>query len=383
VNRIRVSHAGTLPRPNDLQELFAAGETQRPAFLARLPDAVREVVNRQVDVGIDIVNDGELSKLNFSHYARERLSGLAEQAGAPIRASARNIVARDARDYPEFHALGGGRMRRAGTVIPQGSNVNPTIVCTGPLAYVGQAATALDIANLKGALAELDTEGFLPAIAPGTIEHWLFNDHYASDEEFLFAIADAMRHEYQAITDAGLSLQIDDPDLPDGWQMFPEMTVAEYRRYAALRVEALNYALRDIPEERIRLHVCWGSGHGPHQNDIPLEHIVDLILQVKARVYSIEAANPRHDHEWRVWRDVRLPAGKQLMPGVVGHATDIIEHPRLVADRLVRYADIVGRENLIAGPDCGVGSRVFNGEIAWGKFAALVEGARLASAELF
>jgi 5-methyltetrahydropteroyltriglutamate--homocysteine methyltransferase len=226
-------------------------------------------------------------------------------------------------------------------------------------------------------------EGFLPAIAPGTIEHWLFNEYYGSDEEFLFAIADAMHQEYRAITDAGLNLQIDDPDLPDGWQMFPDMTVEEYRRYAALRVEALNHALRDIPRERIRLHVCWGSGHGPHQNDIPLEHIVDLILRVKAQVYSIEAANPRHDHEWRVWRETRLPEGTALMPGVVGHATDIIEHPRLVADRLVRYAELVGKENLVAGTDCGIGTRVFNAEIAWGKFAALVEGARLASRELW
>jgi 5-methyltetrahydropteroyltriglutamate--homocysteine methyltransferase len=239
---------------------------------------------------------------------------------------------------------------------------------------------------MQAALASVDgeVEGFLPAIAPGTIEHWLFNQHYASDEEFLYAIADAMHAEYKAITDAGLNLQIDDPDLPDGWQMFPEMSVDDYRRYAALRVEALNHALRDIPVEQIRLHVCWGSGHGPHQNDIPLEHIVDIILSVKAQVYSIEAANPRHDHEWRVWRDfAKLPEGKSLMPGVVGHATDIIEHPRLVADRLVRYAELVGKENVMAGTDCGVGTRVFNAEIAWGKFAALVEGARLASRELW
>jgi 5-methyltetrahydropteroyltriglutamate--homocysteine methyltransferase len=200
-----------------------------------------------------------------------------------------------------------------------------------------------------------------------TIEHWLFNECYTSDEEFLFAIADAMHDEYRAITDAGLNLQIDDPDLPDGWQMFPEMSVDDYRRYASLRVEALNHALRDIPAQQIRLHVCWGSGHGPHQNDIPLQDIVDLILAVKAQVYSVEAAaNPRHDHEWRVWREVRLPEGKSLMPGVVGHATDI-----------------VGKDNLVAGTDCGVGSRVFNAEIAWRKFAALVEGARLASSELW
>jgi 5-methyltetrahydropteroyltriglutamate--homocysteine methyltransferase len=381
LDKILVSHAGTLPRPNDLQELFDGGAQSRPAFLERLPSAVKEVVRHQADIAIDIVNDGELSKLNFSHYARDRLSGL-EQSTTP-QGSARNIVARDAVDYPEFHKLGGGRMRRAGTPVLPGANVNPTVMCTGPLKYVGAQTTAQDIANFKAALDGLDVEGFLPAIAPGTIEHWLFNEYYSSDEEFLFAIADAMREEYRAITDAGLNLQIDDPDLPDGWQMFPSMSVDEYRRYAALRVEALNHALRDIPEEQIRLHVCWGSGHGPHQNDIPLEHIVDLILSVKAQVYSIEAANPRHDHEWRVWQQVKLPEGKSLMPGVIGHATDIIEHPRLVADRLVRYAGVVGKENVIAGTDCGVGSRVFNGEIAWGKFAAMVEGARIASRELW
>jgi 5-methyltetrahydropteroyltriglutamate--homocysteine methyltransferase len=382
-NRILVSHAGTLPRPADLQELFEGGENSRSAFVERLPSAVKEVVRRQAEIGIDVVNDGELSKLNFSHYARERLSGLEQPADGTVQPSARNIVARDAIDYPEFHARGGGRLRRAGTPVLPRANVNPTVICTGPLGYVGAQTTAQDIASFKAALEGLDVEGFLPAIAPGTIEHWLFNQFYPSDEEFLFAIADAMHQEYKAITDAGLNLQIDDPDLPDGWQMFPEMSVDEYRRYASLRVDALNHALRDIPEEQIRLHVCWGSGHGPHQNDIPLEHIVDVILNVKAQVYSVEAANPRHDHEWRVWQTVKLPEGKSLMPGVIGHATDIVEHPRLVADRLVRYAGIVGKDNVIAGTDCGVGSRVFNGEIAWGKFAAMVEGARLASGELW
>ena len=381
--RILVSHAGTVPRPADLQALFEAGESRRDAFLERLPSAVKEVVRQQAEVGIDVVNDGELSKLNFSHYARERLSGLEQPAAGARPVSTRNIVARDARDYPEFHALGGGRMRRAAAPVVQGCNVNPTVMCTAPVTYIGHEAAARDIANFKAALEGLDVEGFLPAIAPGTIEHWLFNQYYSSDQEFLYAIADAMHVEYRAITDAGLNLQIDDPDLPDGWQMFPEMTVDDYRRYAALRVEALNHALRDIPREQIRLHVCWGSGHGPHQNDIPLEHILDLILRVKAQVYSIEAANPRHDHEWRVWREARLPEGTSLMPGVVGHATDIIEHPRLVADRLVRYAGLVGKENLLAGTDCGIGSRVFNDEIAWGKFAALVEGARIASRELW
>jgi 5-methyltetrahydropteroyltriglutamate--homocysteine methyltransferase len=223
----------------------------------------------------------------------------------------------------------------------------------------------------------------LPAVAPGTVEHWLYNQHYKTDEDYLFALADALHDEYKAITDAGLSIQIDDPDLPDGWQMFPTMSVENYRKYASVRVEALNHALRDCPEDKIRLHVCWGSGLGPHKNDIDLRDIIDIILNVKAQVYSIEAANPRHQHEWRVWQEVRLPDGKSLMPGVVGHATDIVEHPRLIADRLIQYAGLVGKENVIAGTDCGVGSRVWNGEIAWAKFAAMAEGARFASQELW
>jgi 5-methyltetrahydropteroyltriglutamate--homocysteine methyltransferase len=382
--RILVSHAGTVPRPAALQEVYAGGESRRAEFAALLPEAVREVVRQQARVGIDIVNDGELSKRNFSHYAQERLAGIEQPERAPTQIGSRNIVARDAQDFPEFHARGGGRLSRADTPRPSGTgNVNPTLLCTGPLTYVGRQATQLDIANLQAALDGLDVEAFLPAVAPGTIEHWLFNQYYKTDEELLFAVADAMHHEYKLITDAGLNIQIDDPDLPDGWQMFPDVSIDEYRAYARVRVEALNHALRGIPEEQIRLHVCWGSGHGPHKNDIPLEHIVDLIVAVKAQVYSVEAANPRHDHEWRVWQSVRLPEGKSLMPGVVGHATDIIEHPRLVADRLVRYAGIVGQENIIAGTDCGVGSRVFNAESAWAKFEALAEGARLASGELW
>jgi 5-methyltetrahydropteroyltriglutamate--homocysteine methyltransferase len=383
-DRILVSHAGTLPRPASLQALYAAGESGRAEFLDQLPAAVRDVVHHQARIGIDVVNDGELSKRNFSHYARERLGGLAQPSATSPPGANRNIVARDARAFPDFHARGGGRLIRADTPPPtRTGNVNPAVICTGPLTYIGRAATELDIACLKAAVDGQDVEAFLPAIAPGTIEHWLFNQHYATDEELLFAVADAMHDEYKLITDAGLNLQIDDPDLPDGWQMFPEMSVSEYRAYAEVRVEALNHALRDIPEEQIRLHVCWGSGHGPHQSDIPLEDIVDLILKVKAQVYSVEAANPRHSHEWRVWQSARLPEGKSLMPGVIGHATDIIEHPRLVADRLVRYAGIVGKDNVIAGTDCGVGSRVFNAEIAWAKFEAMVEGARIASRELW
>ncbi|HUZ77243.1 MAG TPA: cobalamin-independent methionine synthase II family protein [Chloroflexota bacterium] len=377
LNRIAVVHAGSLPRPAELQRTVEAGDMT--AFGERLPAAVAEVVQRQVESGLSEVNDGELSKLSgFSGYARERLRGLEERPYESGHGPApRDVNARDQRAFPGFFDAS-----RGGMVFRTASR---QMFCVGPLEYSGGPSIATDIRNLKAALSVhgAQVEGYLPAIAPGTIEHWMWNEHYASDEELLFAIADAMHEEYQAVTDAGLVLQIDDPDLPDGWQMFPEMSVEDYRRYAAVRVEALNHALRGLPREQIRLHVCWGSGHGPHQNDIPLRDIVDLILRVNVGCYSIEAANPRHEHEWTVWEDVKLPEGKLLMPGVVGHSTDIIEHPDLVAQRLVRYAGLVGREQLVAGTDCGLGPRVGHPEIVWAKLTALSEGARRASSTLW
>src|SRR5579859_5987635 len=369
--RILVSHAGTLPKTADLA----------------LPEAVKDVVKKQAAVGIDIVNDGELSKSNFTNYVRDRLGGIAPADAKASALPARNINARDLREFPEFFSSGGGGFGRNRPGAPRVGAMPAPMIVTGPITYVGAQTANSDIANLKAALAALDSstdvEGFLPAVAPGTVEHWLYNQHYKSDEEFLFALADALHHEYKAITDSGLNLQIDDPDLPDGWQMFPEMSVADYRKYAEVRVEAINHALRDIPQAQVRLHVCWGSGLGPHKNDIDLADIIDIILKVNAQVYSIEAANARHQQEWRVWQDVKLPEGKSFMPGVISHATDIVEHPRLVADRLIQYAGLVGKENVIAGTDCGVGSRVWNGEIAWAKFAAMAEGARIASGELW
>lgn len=220
-------------------------------------------------------------------------------------------------------------------------------------------------------------------VARGTVEHWMKNEFYPSDETYLEALADALHVEYKAIADAGFILQIDDPDLPDGWQVNAQMKVPEYRKFAEVRVEALNHALRGIPSEKVRLHVCWGSYHGPHKHDIPLKDIVDILLKVRADAYSIEASNPCHAHEWRVWGDVKLPDGKILIPGVVSHSSDFIEHPELVAERLVRYARLVGRENVIAGTDCGLGTRVGHPKIAWAKLKAMVEGARIASKQLW
>jgi len=354
-------------------------------FEPRLRDAVAETVQLQRQSGIDCVNDGELAKSNFSNYAKERISGFESQP-APDEPSSGvaprdSIIGRDVKDFPEYFAdgisYGGPPSRR----VPLRSR--EVLVVTGPLQYIGQAAVQADVDRLKEALKGTDVEGFLPAVAPGTIEHWLKNKHYPSDEAYVYAIADIMHQEYKAIVDGGFVLQIDDPDLPDGWQYHPEMSVSDYRKYADLRIEALNHALRDLPIDRIRFHTCWGSYHGPHRYDIPLRDIVDLVLKVKAEAYSIEASNPVHSYEWQVWEDVKLPEGKILVPGVVGHYSDFIEHPELVAERLMQYARIVGKENVQAGTDCGLGGRVGHPSIVWAKFQAMAEGAKLASQRLW
>jgi 5-methyltetrahydropteroyltriglutamate--homocysteine methyltransferase len=373
-NRILTMHAGSLARPPELREMVLAKSNGQPydaeALARRLRSAVAEVVQQQIAVGLDSINDGEFSKTNFTNYARERLSGHAERSGASGNPLAR-IYGRDAQEFSEYFA---GRGNLGGR----------EVVCTGPLRFIGHAAIQTDLDNFKAALQGVEgPEPFLPAVAPGTIEHWMKNEYYRSDEAFLNAIADAMHEEYKAITDAGFLLQIDDPDLADAWQIHGEMSVPEYRKFAELRIEALNYALRDIPEESVRFHMCWGSYHGPHKYDIALRDIVDLVLKVKAVGYSIEASNPRHEHEWRVWEDVKLPEGKVLIPGVVGHATDFVEHPELVAERLIKYANLVGRERVIAGTDCGLGTRVGHPKIAWAKFQALAEGAQLATKRLW
>ena len=371
---------GAEPAPGMAPE---AGPPAGSELGRQLRAAVTEVVRMQAETGVDIVNDGEFPKRGtFTSYIRDRMTGFEYRPGAAPQRDA-GISGRDRRDFPGFYAAGlGGFGGPAASAFGDGGHY----VATGPLAYTGRDRTLADAARLKAACAAAgrDVTPYLPAIAPGTIEHWLYRDeYYGSDEELLFAVADVMQEEYRAIADSGVMVQIDDPDLADGWQLYPAMTVADYRRYAEVRVEALNHALRGIPEESVRLHVCWGSFHGPHLNDIPLRDIVDLVLKVRAGCYSIEAANPRHDHEWEVWRDVRLPDGKSLMPGVVGHASDIVEHPGLIAQRLIRYAEVVGRQNVVAGTDCGLGSRCGHPEITWSKLKALADGAALATQELW
>ena len=383
-DRIIVSHAGTLPRPPALQELFAKGPEAQAAFDQELTAAVGEIVAKQAEIGIDVVNDGEIGKRGaFIGYIRDRMTGIEGRPDLHNADRDAGISGRERREFPGYFAAGFGVAFPTGEGSTTFAIAQYPFVVSGPLTYVGHDVVASDIARLKAACEGLDVEPYLPAISPGTIEHWLWRaDPYKTDEEFLFAIGDVMHEEYKAITDAGVVLQIDDPDLPDAWQMFPDMDLEEYRKYAALRVEALNHALRDIPEELIRFHTCWGSFHNPHRNDVPLRHIVDLILSVKAECYSIEASNARHEHEWAVWAEVGLPEGKTLMPGVVGHATDLVEHPELVAQRLIRYAEVIGKENVIAGTDCGVGSRVHR-EVAWAKLEDLAKGAAIASDKLW
>jgi 5-methyltetrahydropteroyltriglutamate--homocysteine methyltransferase len=372
---ILTTHAGSLPRPPELREMVIAKAAGTPydqaAFDQRLSAAVSDVVHRQVECGIDVVNDGELSKTNFTDYVRWRIAGYEERPS-----SGRRRLSITARDEGKFAGYFESRP------YPVGPATMP--VCVEALRYVGQADLVCDLDNFRTALAGVSVAGaFLPANTPGTIEHWMLNEHYKSDEEFLFAIADVMHEEYQAIVNAGFLLQIDDPDLPDGWNCLPDITLPDYRRYAAMRVDALNHALRDIPREKVRLHVCWGSHHGPHHDDIPLKDIIDLIFRVNAGSFSIEASNPCHEHEWRVFEDVKLPEGATLIPGVVGHCSDFIEHPDLVAERLVRYANLVGRENVLAGTDCGLGTRVGHPSICWAKFETMAEGARRATKMLW
>jgi len=385
--RILTSHVGSLPRPDGLLEInrakFAGEAYDETVYAERLSSAVGEVCRKQAEIGIDVINDGEFGKTSsgaidygaWSSYAWGRLSGW--QPGEPGRLPAL-AGRRDRLKFAEFY-----RELDATSFRSSSSMGGRPPVFVGPIEYIGHRALSADLANFKAALAEVNAEeGFITSVAPGSFARRQ-NQYYKSDEEFLQALAEAMREEYKAIVDAGFVLQLDDPGLPDSWDMAnPEPSVDEYKKFAMARVEALNHALRGLPEDRIRYHICWGSWHGPHTTDLPLRSIVDVLLKVRVGAYSIEAGNARHEHEWKVWRDVRLPDGKILIPGVVSHATNVVEHPELVADRILNFARVVGRENVIAGTDCGLGGRI-HPQLVWAKLEALVEGAKLASRELW
>jgi len=395
VNRILTTHAGSLVRPPEIIEAMRAKETGQPydetALAAHVCSSVVAVVRQQAEVGVDIPSDGEQGKSSFFRYTYDRLTGLTPARLQP--GASQPPVGKDRQDFAAFYAQY-DPLAQSMWLPPSVSRSHMPMgigraVCTGPVNYTGQAAVQSDIANFTAALAGVNVaEAFIPAAAPTMIQYGSRNAYYPNDEAYVYALADAMKEEYHAIVNAGFLLQIDAPELPATYDrmLASDLTLKEYRNYATLCVEAVNHALQGIPEEKVRYHICWGSWNGPHTTDVPLKDIVDLVLQVRAQAYSIEAANPRHEHEWQVWQDVQLPDGKILIPGVITHSTNIVEHPELVAWRLKHYIELVGREHVIAGTDCGF-SQGWNSprvhpQVQWAKLQALAEGARLASADL-
>ena len=379
-DRIYTTHVGSLIRPPELTKYIEAidnGEVvDQSAFDRCLAGSVAEVVRRQQQAGVDIVSDGEFGKFrSWSFYVLDRLGGIEERAVEAARGAGRDQLL-----FPDFYAeyFPTQKLPKRGTA-----------VCVGPITYKGQAAVQKDIAIFKAALnGAAVVDAFLPVVAPASAVPRHKNEYYKNDEEFLFKLAEALREEYKAIVDAGLMVQIDDAFLPYMYDVaFAAEDLAEYRKWASVRIDALNHAISGLPEERIRYHICWGSFNTPHVTDVPLKDIVDLVLKVKAGAYCIEMANPRHEHEWRVWESVKLPSGRKLIPGVISHTTNVVEHPELVAERLTRLARLVGRENVLGGTDCGFAQsphvRRVHPSIMWAKLEALAEGARLASRELW
>jgi 5-methyltetrahydropteroyltriglutamate--homocysteine methyltransferase len=398
LDHILTSHVGSLPRPDGLIAAYSAHDAGRPlddeALQQTLRDAVAEVVRHQRDVGIDIPGDGEFGKPmaqrvqygSWWRYSWQRLGGLKVDGPSPYDTTPRRsrpgeVVLTsfgDRRDRSRF-ATAYADPESGITTGPR----PPAPVCVGPITYIGHEAIKADIVNFKRAMraAGVD-EGFMSSVAPGSASR-IANTHYKTEEELLYACADAMREEYKAIVDAGLILQLDDPAIAENWDMVnPEPTVDDYKKFSMVRVEALNHAIKGLPQDRIRFHLCWGSWHGPHMTDIPMRNIVEVMLAINAGAYSFEAGNVRHEHEWKVWQEVKLPDDKLMLPGVVSHATNVVEHPDLVAERILRFANLVGKERVIASTDCGLGGRI-HPQIAWAKLEALAQGATLATRQLW
>jgi 5-methyltetrahydropteroyltriglutamate--homocysteine methyltransferase len=391
-SRILTTHVGSMLRPESLTTLIQArlgGQAIDEALLAaRTDEAVTEVVGQQAEVGLDVISDGEMGKASFLSYADERLTGFvtlaAQDPDLPASSAggswARRIDTR--REWRAFRAYYQDYLPRA---MPPSA---PPAVCQGPIAYKGEAALQRDLARFKAALQAVNVEeAFVPAIAPAMVGRGQ-NQYYSTEEDYVFAIAEALRTEYRAIVDAGFILQIDDPGLGETWDMMiPAPSLEAYRSMQARNIDALNHALSGIPAERVRYHLCWGSWQGPHVHDLDLRDIVDLMLRVNAQGYSVEAATPRHSYEWRVWQEVKLPANKVLIPGVIAHTTAVVEHPETIAERLMTFAQVVGRERVIAGADCGFAQGALyqrqHPTVMWAKFKALVQGARLASERLW
>lgn len=362
-HKILTTHVGSLPAPTGV-----TGEA-----------AVHQLVDQQRQTGLDVINEGEYTKGgDWLSFTDDRFGGFTagQRKGPPIV-----TLGKDREEFADFYRWASER----GTLFfepgEQIKKVRTHWVCTGPINYTGQAALRREIDQLKAAAGS--GELFLTSTAPASIEVYRSNEYYAKDEDFLLALADALHEEYKAIADAGIILQIDDAWLPALWDRIGiAMGLEAYKRWCRVRIEALNYALRDIPEDRVRYHLCWGSWHGPHAHDLELKHLVDILLSVKAQAYLIEAANARHEHEYVLWETVKLPAGKILIPGVITHSTDVVEHPELVSQRIQRFAALLGRENVIAGADCGFGGRT-HPQIAWAKLRSLTQGAQLATAALW
>jgi len=382
-DRILTTHVGSLARPAELLEIMRAKENgdsyDTRVFQSAVRKAVNDIVAWQIDAGLDVICDGEQGKSGFLTYVSERLGGFEprENAGEDLWKESRETLA-----FPEFYQS--HRHFRRGIVAKR-----PRLICTGPITYTGREALQQDIENIKAATEGLAVEEvFMTAISPSDVEGQQANEYYASDDEYLGAIAEAMHEEYSTIVDAGLVLQVDDPRLLTYYNARPGLEVDDCRRWAEKRVEVINYSLRDIPSDRIRFHTCYGINIGPRVHELNLRDIVDIMLKVNAGAYSFELANPRHEHEWKVWEDVSLPEGKTLIPGVISHSTPLVEHPELVAQRIVRLANTVGKENVIAGSDCGFSSFAntepeIHPTVVWEKFRSLAAGARLASAELW
>ncbi len=381
IDRILTTLVGALQRPPELSKAMTERGEWAPDVLPELRAAVAEVVARQERAGIDVVDDGEFGKTLWMWYVRDRMDGIEGREWSQDQPLVRG---RDREQFPGFYAWAEANASIFGYMEDTYffSSIVTEPVVTGPLRYKPEAVQR-DIANLKDALRDNPAlEAFMPVVAPASIEVGLGNEYYDTHDELMRALADTIRQEYKAIIDAGFILQVDDAWVPAAWDRSPEFDLDSYRRYARDSIEVLNHALDGLPEDRIRYHLCWGSWHGPHANDIPLADIVDIMLQVKAGAYLIEAANSRHEHEYHLWEDVKLPDGKILIPGVVTHATNLIEHPELVAERITRYTDRLGPENVIAGADCGFGSRI-HPELGWAKLTTLAAGAALASARIW
>lgn len=392
--RILTTHGGNLPRPDDLEKLITNWRDNQPEIEQRLPGAIREVVDRQLKCGVTILNDGEYVKAaggaDYVGYVHSRVTGWEKRPVDPAKPPKRaGVGARDRAQFPGVYESGLWLSGSGGPVRPgffsPGAPPEPTEerVCTSPVRYIGHDAIAKDVSEMVAALKGRDAQGFIAALGPLSLGAGARNEYYPDEESYMMAVAEAMREEYKAVTDAGLVLQVDEPEFATTWMFYPDWSIEDYRKYLSFAVEVINHALAGLPEDQIRFHVCWGSGHRPHVNDVPLGAFADLLVKINATAYGVEAGNVRHSHEWLVWEDVKLPDGKTLVPGVISHATDLVEHPELVASRLMEFASVVGRESVQAGTDCGIGSRVGHPEIVWAKLGAMAEGARLASKQLW